>query len=143
MGGFDQSLPRVGIEAFWLGGLRGEGVGIRVVDQDEESPAQGRHQLATSAGLFFKSGPGVGIFQMSHGEGRGHLEPSAGELCAQGRQVGGQVSVGPQLGPLVAGLGNLVEESLPGDLLGITGEPDSPGVRCTTKTDIHDVPFSI
>ena len=51
--GFDQSFPGVAIQSTGPGGLSGEEVGIRVVDQDEKAAAQGGHQLAASQRLLF------------------------------------------------------------------------------------------
>src|SRR4029453_13905620 len=42
-------------------------------------------------------------------------------------RVGRQVAVGAQLQPPVAGLGQLVQEPVPGGLAGVVGEPDAPG----------------
>src|SRR5687767_13082113 len=74
---------------------------------------------------------------MRHYERSGYLKPALIEFSAKRRHVGGQITVRPQFGPFVAGLRHLVEETMPGGLFRIAGEPDAPVVRCAADFDIH------
>ena len=68
---------------------------------------------------------------VERGEDRsgGDLQVALLELLGEPGGVVGQVAVGAQFDPLVAGFGHLVEEALPRGLLGVIREPDAPGVR--------------
>src|SRR5690606_25350754 len=60
-------------------------------------------------------------------------KPAPVEFIAQPRRVGGQVAVRAQLDARVAGLSDLVQETLPGNLLWIVGEPHPPAVGCAAN----------
>lgn len=80
--------------------------------------------------------PDLGTAVQSGEDGAGrHGEPAPRGLLLEYGRIRGQIAVGAQLDPLVPGLGDLVEEALPGDLLGIVGEPHAPGVRSRTDPD--------
>lgn len=63
------------------------------------------------------------VVQSGEDGARGDGEIPAGGLVREAGGVGRQVAVGAEFDPLVARLGDLVEESLPGHLLWIVGEP--------------------
>ena len=56
------------------------------------------------------------------------LQAAPGGLLGEAGGVAREIAVRAELDPLVSGLGDLVEEALPGDLLGVVGEPHPPGV---------------
>src|SRR5262245_23971644 len=74
---------------------------------------------------------------MGHDERAGYFELPSVQLGAQGRQVGGEVTVRPQLGPLVTRLDQFVEVAVPGRLPRIAREPNSPVVRRAADLDVH------
>src|SRR5690606_32842915 len=65
----------------------------------------------------------------------GDLQAAALHLVVEAGGVGGEVAVGAEFDPGVAGLGDLVEEALPGHLLRVVGEPHAPGVGGGTDPD--------
>src|SRR5699024_1150919 len=58
------------------------------------------------------------------------LQVALAQLVLQALRVGGQVAIGPQFDPGVAGIGGLVEETVPRHLDRVLREPDSPRVWC-------------
>ena len=68
--------------------------------------------------------------------GAGEGEAAAAELVAQLFGVGGEVAEGAEFDGGVAGGGGLVEEAVPGHLLGVVGEPDAPGVGGGAEAEV-------
>ena len=60
---------------------------------------------------------------------RRQLEVARGQFVRQLFGIGRQVSERPELDPLIAGRGDLVEESGVRGLAGIVGKPHAPRVR--------------
>ncbi len=81
---------------------------------------------------------GLAVVQAGEHRAGRDLQAAARGLLGEDRRIGREVPVRAQLDPLVAGGGDLVEEALPGDLLGIVREPDAPGVGCRADADAGD-----
>ena len=122
---FDERLPPVVIQPAGAERLT-VNIGIGVVDQDDKLGAEGGQRIAHAGGFFLDFRPGVSIFQVRHHKRSGDVEFPALEFRAEYGQVGRQIAVGAQFRPLVAGFGDLIQTSLPRDLLGVAGKPNTP-----------------
>ena len=78
---------------------------------------------------------GLAVVQAGEDRAGRDLQATPGRLLGEDGGVGRQIAVGAELDPLVAGLRDLVEEALPGDLGGIVREPDAPAVGGRSDPD--------
>jgi hypothetical protein len=94
------------------------------------SPPSSAVSFATALGLCSRPDRTgrPGLVESREHSAAGEFESSGCELLTQLVRVRGQVAVGTELDPRVPGLDHLVEEALPGDLAGMVGQPDAPGV---------------
>jgi hypothetical protein len=80
--------------------------------------------------------PGFRPVQRTEGGAAGDLESTGVEFGLQPLRVGGEIAVRSELQPLVAGLGEFVEEAGVRDLLLVLGEPDAPGVGGGAQAEV-------
>ena len=125
-GRVDEALPGVAVQLGRLYQFARQQVGVHAVDQHEKAGAQLHQQLTRAQHLPLQFRPFGRDFQALHGERPRHLEAAAVQLAAQGRQIGGQITVWPQFDPLITGFGGLVQKTMPRGLPGIIREPDTP-----------------
>ena len=88
--------------------------------------------FSTAAGEILRTMQAAGPVDGAAGDSEAPPGKLVGELIG----IGGQVAVGSELDPAVAGLGSLVEESMPGSLVRIIREPHPPGVRRSAQGEL-------
>ena len=138
VGRVDQAPPAVVVQCPWFDQFAGEQVGVGTVDQHEVAGARGGQQFARAFHLLLQFGPPDRVFEVPHGEGARHLQVAPIQFPAKSVDIRGQVAVGSQLDPFVAGFGDLVHEPLPGGLPGIVGKPHAPGIGRAADADVHE-----
>ena len=114
-------------------GLAGDVVAPHRGDDHDVFPAHRGGEFGDLAGRLPGGFPLVqaAVEGGEHGAGR-DLQVAGLELLGEPGGVGGEVAVGAEFDPLVAGFGDLVEEAFPRGLLGVirrTRRPRSPA-RC-------------
>ena len=83
--------------------------------------------------------PLLALVQAGEDGSAADLQAAGVQFVAELGRVLRQEALRSEFGPHVTGVGDLVEVGVPGDLLGICGEPHPPGVGCGAEQQLRHV----